>query len=262
MSYVTVVMPVGLALMTFYFLIEAVELVGRAQERCPMNLIVVADAVLLTLLLVIGVPVPFCFAGASLLLFAFGDIGNAELPDRRRIQQDLLDHHHRDPALYSCRRLMSQGGIAGRLIDVADAVLGRTRGGLGLVVIFTTAIFGAISGMASSAVAAIGSIMIPKMVDRGYDRAYAAALVSASSVLALLIPPSASMILFGWVTGTSITACFLAPVLPGFVLIALFAFWNNVLARRMAVATAEPATLRARSRIDVVSKIRRASLAC
>jgi tripartite ATP-independent transporter DctM subunit len=155
---------------------------------------------------------------------------------------------------------MSQGGIAGRLIDVADAVLGRTKGGLGLVVIFTTAVFGAISGMASSAVAAIGSIMIPKMVDRGYDRAYAASLVSASSVLALLIPPSASMILFGWITGTSITACFLAPVVPGLILIMLFAFWNRILAGRMEVKVAEPAPL-GEIAGNFIRKTRRASLA-
>src|SRR3546814_20605131 len=88
-----------------------------------------------------------------------------------------------------------------------------------IVVVVTMAVFGAISGMASSAVAAVGSILIPRMVERGYDRGYATSLVACSSVPALLFPPSASMILFGWVTNTSITALFLAPILPGLLLL-------------------------------------------
>jgi len=104
-------------------------------------------------------------------------------------------------------------------------------------------------------VAAIGSIMIPRMVEKGYDRGYATALVSCSAVLALLIPPSATMILYGWVTSTSITAVFLAPVLPALLLITLFCFWNYVLTRKMPLiveekqpfkATAENAFLKAR----------------
>lgn len=106
--------------------------------------------------------------------------------------------------------------------------------------VITTAIFGAISGMASSAVAAIGSIAIPKMVEQGYDRGYATSLVSCSAVLALLIPPSATMILYGWGTGTSIAACFLAPLLPACLLIALFSFWNMVLTRKMDIDVAPP----------------------
>jgi len=225
-----------------------------------MSLIIVLDALLLTVLLIIGVPVPFCFAAACLFLFALGDIGNASFligAGFGKISSIIIVAI---PLYILAGGLMSHGGIAGRLIEVADAALGRTKGGLGLVVICTTAVFGAISGMASSAVAAIGTIMIPKMVDRGYDRAYAATLVSASSVLALLIPPSASMILFGWVTGTSITACFLAPVVPGLLLISLFAFWNRFFAGRMDVAVAEPARF-ATIAADVVRKTRRASLA-
>ncbi|WOD08629.1 TRAP transporter large permease [Marinomonas sp. GJ51-6] len=82
--------------------------------------------------------------------------------------------------------------------------------------------------------------MIPRLVERGYDRNYAVSLVACSSVLALLIPPSASMIIFGWVTNTSITALFLAPILPGFLLIMLFMFWNRVLTRNMPIKAPEP----------------------
>jgi C4-dicarboxylate transporter DctM subunit len=130
-------------------------------------------------------------------------------------------------------------------------------GGLGLVVIVTTAIFGAISGMASSAVAAIGTIMIPRMEKRGSSRAYAASLVANSSVLALLIPPSASMIIYGWVTGTSITAAFLAPVVPGLVLVLLFAFWNRILTRSMPIVSPSAVSGRELGH-EIVARTRRA----
>lgn len=136
--------------------------------------------------------------------------------------------------------IMSEGGLARRLVLLAESVLGRFRGGLGLVVIITTAIFGAISGAAASAVAAIGNLMIPLMEERGYDRGYATALIACSSVLALLIPPSGAQILYGWVTGTPITACFLATIVPGLLLMTFFGGWNAILTRWMDVRI-EPA---------------------
>src|SRR3546814_21020073 len=97
---------------------------------------------------------------------------------------------------------MIHGGLAGRLVDFAESLVGRFRGGMGIVVVVTMAVFGAISGMASSAVAAVGSILIPRLVERGYDRGYATSLVACSLVLALLFPRPASLSLFGWGTTT------------------------------------------------------------
>ncbi|WP_417275624.1 TRAP transporter large permease [Celeribacter halophilus] len=210
-----------------------------------MNPLVLMDAGLLTLLLIIGVPVPFCFAGAALLLMMFGDFGSTSFlvgAGFNKLNSIVLIAI---PLYILAGGIMGAGGIATRLVDLADSIIGRLRGGLGLVLIVTTAVFGAISGMASSAVAAIGTVMIPRMVERGFDRGYAAALVAASSVLALLIPPSASMILYGWVTGTSILACFLAPIVPGLILLTLLGFWNLILTRRMPLKQPEPAPMRA-----------------
>jgi tripartite ATP-independent transporter DctM subunit len=96
-----------------------------------------------------------------------------------------------------------------------------------------SAIFGAISGSAAAAIACIGSIMIPRLVDEeGYPRGYAASLMSASAGIALLIPPSFSMILFGWITSTSITACFLAGALPGVLLTLIFIIINWIMVGR------------------------------
>ncbi|MEP2783321.1 MAG: TRAP transporter large permease [Pseudoruegeria sp.] len=207
-----------------------------------MNPLIILDAGLLTFLLVLGVPVPLCFAGAVLLLIVFGDFGSATFlmgAGFNKLNSVVLVAI---PLYILAGGIMGAGGIAARLVDLADAMIGRVRGGLGIVMILATAVFGAISGMASSAVAAIGTVMIPRMEERGFDRGYAAALVSASSVLALMIPPSASMILFGWVTGTSILACFLAPIIPAFILVFLLSGWNIFLTRNMDLKQPEPAT--------------------
>jgi C4-dicarboxylate transporter DctM subunit len=208
-----------------------------------MNALILADAGLLTLFLVMGVPVPFCFAGAVLLLMAFGDFGSTSFlvgAGFNKLNSVVLIAI---PLYILAGGIMGAGGIASRLIDLADSMIGRRRGGMGLVLIVATAVFGAISGMASSAVAAIGTVMIPRMVERGFDRSYAAALIAASSVLALLIPPSASMILFGWVTGTSILACFLAPIIPGLLLVSLLGLWNLILTRTMPLKQPDPAPM-------------------
>lgn len=222
-----------------------------------MNNLIILDALLLTFLLVIGVPVPLCFAGAVLVLMMFGDLGAATFLIGAGYSKMSSLVIIAIPLYILAGGIMSQGGIAARLVDVADSIFGRMRGGLGIVVIIATAIFGAISGMASSAVAAIGTIMIPRMEERGYERGYATALVSASAVLALLIPPSASMILFGWVTGTSILACFLAPVVPGLLLCCLLGFWNFVLTRKMPLAVPEPMSAR-KVAAEVASRTKRA----
>ncbi len=224
-----------------------------------MSELIVYDALLLTLLLVIGVPVPFCFAGAVLFLVLFGDFGAASFLVGAGYSKLSSIVVIAIPLYILAGSIMSRGGIAERLVDLADSLVGRVRGGLGVVVILATAVFGAISGMASSAVAAIGTIMIPRMEARGYERGYATALISASAVLALLIPPSASMILFGWVTGTSILASFLAPVVPGLLLCALLAFWNRVLTRRMPLVAPPPVDARQLAR-ELARRGRRAGL--
>jgi C4-dicarboxylate transporter DctM subunit len=209
-----------------------------------MSPLIVIDAMLLAILLILGVPVPLCFAAAVLLLILFGDYASANFLVGAGFNQLSSIILVAIPLYILAGGIMAAGGIAGRLVDLADSIFGRLRGGLGIVAIIATAVFGAISGMASSAVAAIGRIMIPRMEERGYDRAYATALISSSSVLALLIPPSASMIIYGWVTGTSILACFLATAGPAVVLMGLLAFWNRILTRNMPLVSPKPAPFR------------------
>lgn len=115
--------------------------------------------------------------------------------------------------------LMTEGTSMDRLVRAVDAFFGWVPGGLALVMVLSCAFFGACSGSIVSAVAAVGSIMIPMMEENGYDRAWSAALVSAGGILGMLIPPSNPFIIYCGVTETPVGPMFLAGILPGVLLI-------------------------------------------
>ena len=111
--------------------------------------------------------------------------------------------------------LMGKGGISKRLLKVADVFFGHYTGGLALVTVVACMFFAAISGTGSATVAAIGSMVIPEMTKKKYDRGFSAALVASSGSIGAMIPPSITMVIFGVTAGVSITAIFLAGILPG-----------------------------------------------
>ena len=114
--------------------------------------------------------------------------------------------------------LMSAGGLSRRLISVADVLVRHLPGGMGHVTIVAAVIFAAISGSAPATTAAIGAIMIPAMVQRGYDAGYATALSVSAGVLAPLIPPSIAFVIWGVIAEQSIAKLFASGVIPGLVM--------------------------------------------
>jgi len=136
--------------------------------------------------------------------------------------------------------LMTAGGISQKIFAFAQSIIGRIRGGLGVVTIVASAIFGAISGSSAAAVSAIGMIAIPEMEKFGYKRSYATALVACSGILGQLIPPSIPMILFGMITATSVAACFLAALIPGLIIVVLYSIINFIYVRRMPEVRVPP----------------------
>ncbi len=128
--------------------------------------------------------------------------------------------------------IMTAAGISARIVEFANAVVGRFRGGLGVVTIVSSALFGAISGSSASAVATIGMTILPQMEKYGYSRQYATALVACSGLLGQLIPPSVPMILFGMITNTSVAGCFLAAAGPGILIILVYSIINYIYCRR------------------------------
>lgn len=111
--------------------------------------------------------------------------------------------------------LMEHGGISKRLVNLASAMVGSLRGGLGLITILSSAFFGAISGSNPATVAAIGGIMVPSMIKKGYPPAFAAAIAAAGGTLGVIIPPSIPMITYGVVANVSIGDLFISGFGPG-----------------------------------------------
>ncbi len=111
--------------------------------------------------------------------------------------------------------LMNTGGISRRLIDFTSALIGFIRGGLAMVNVAVSLFFAEISGSAVADVAAIGSVLIPAMKRKRYRATFAAAVTSSSASLAIIIPPSIPMILYGALSDTSIVQLFVAGIVPG-----------------------------------------------
>lgn len=112
-------------------------------------------------------------------------------------------------------RLMQHGGIASRLVDLAKALVSWVRGGLAAAVVLTSMLFATISGSSAATAAAIGSMLIPEMEKQRYPRPFAAATTASSGELGVIIPPSGAMIIYGVITGVSISDLFIAGFLPG-----------------------------------------------
>ncbi len=113
--------------------------------------------------------------------------------------------------------LMEGGGLSKRLVNFFDSLVGHFTGGLAIVTVVTCMFFGAISGSAPATVAAVGTIMVPTMVEKGYDKRFSIALIAASGCLGTIIPPSIPMVMYGVATGASISTMFSAGIIPGVV---------------------------------------------
>lgn len=112
---------------------------------------------------------------------------------------------------------MSSGGITPRIVSFAQTMVQHMRGGLGHVVILASTLFGALTGSAVAATSAIGNMLIPEMERYKYDKAYAAALTAAATVLGTIIPPSGIMLIYAFVMNTSVAAMFLSGIVPGII---------------------------------------------
>jgi tripartite ATP-independent transporter DctM subunit len=190
--------------------------------------------VVLFVLLVIGVPVAFALGVASVVTFFLLDMPLV-VPFQRMAAGMNVFALMAIPFFIFAGDLMHRAGIAERLIRLADAMLGRTRGGLGQVNVGASMLFGAVSGSAIASVSAIGSSLGPMMRDKGYDADYVVNVSATSAITGLLIPPSHNMIIYAAAAGISISLAdlFLAGILPGILtgLLLMAAAWI-VAARR------------------------------
>ncbi len=164
----------------------------------------------------IGIPVVFSLGLANVVLMLVLDLPFTILPSR------MISGMNSFPLLaipffMFVGEVMNHGGIAKRLVKLADAFVGHITGGLGHVNILASMFFGGISGSAIADTAAIGGLMVPPMVEQKYSPPYSAAVTASSAVIGIIIPPSIPFILFGIVTSTSIARLFLGGIIPGII---------------------------------------------
>ncbi|MAZ21736.1 MULTISPECIES: TRAP transporter large permease [Roseovarius] len=185
----------------------------------------------LVITLTLGVPLPYCFGAALMVMYFIGDVTmrGMMLWGVQQLGNPVL---LAIPLFVLAGTIMSASGIAAALLKFVNAFIGHVRGGLGVVAAVSCAVIGAISGSGLTGIAAIGPLLIPEMEKRGYPREYATALIANSSILGLLIPPSVTMIVYGWVTDTSILACFLATLGPGLLIMFNFSVVNIFMSRK------------------------------
>ncbi len=190
------------------------------------------------ILLVVGVPVAFALAAASLVTLLYLD-----LPSVVMVQQVSAGAGSASliaiPLFIFAGEIMMRGGISERLIALASALVGRMRGGLGQVSVLSSLFFGGVSGSAIADVSAVGGTMIPQMVKRGYDRDFAVNVSITAALVALLVPPSHNLILFSAAAGggLSIARLFAAGIMPALLMTVALMVTGYVVARHRGYGT-------------------------
>lgn len=133
--------------------------------------------------------------------------------------------------------LAEKSGQGERLVNFIELFVGRFKGGLGTVIVVACALFGAISGAGSAAIASVGTVLMPRAVALGYPREYLVSLVACSSILTLLIPPSIPLLILALTMQISVGAAFLTTLVPGLVTATGYIILNHIFVRKFKITT-------------------------
>ncbi|WBU56106.1 TRAP transporter large permease [Paracoccus sediminicola] len=195
-------------------------------------------------LLLLGFPMMIPLLAGSLIGFValFGGFGQLDT----MVQQVLAGIRPASliavPMFIFAADIMTRGQSATRLIDLVMSFVGHFRGGLAISTAGACTMFGAVSGSTQATVVAVGGPLRPRMLKAGYNDSFVLALIVNSSDIAFLIPPSIGMIIYGVVSGTSISELFIAGIGPGLLILFLFSVYCYFYARRNNVPTEPKST--------------------
>lgn len=185
------------------------------------------------LLMASGLALAYVIGGSAVLAFVAADKARylAVLPQQIFSKIDVFALMAM-PLFILAGELMNRGGVTRVLIRLAMALVGRLPGGLGHVNVLTSVFFAGISGSATADSAAVSNTLVPAMTGQGYKLPYAGAITAASSIIGPIVPPSIIMIFYGALMGTSVTALFIAGIVPGLILAAALMALNAFYAWR------------------------------
>lgn len=189
------------------------------------------SVVMLTVAIVYGVPIPYCFAAPVVFLVLIGDINPTMLlvTTYGKVNSVVL---LAIPFFIMAGSVMEKGNIGNLLVNWVECFTGRLKGGLVVATAFASAGFGAICGSGMATIACIGSILAPRMKEKNYHPGILAGIICASGPLGLLIPPSAIQILYAWSTDQSVLACFLSTAIPGILITILLSIVSYILIKK------------------------------
>ena len=185
----------------------------------------------MVLAIVIGVPIPIAVAIGTIFGYYLIDIPFVALAQAMYTGVEpfpLLTV----PLFVFAGSLMERGGLATRIVAIAQALIGNFTGSLGLVAVLGCTFFAALSGSGPATTAAIGAVMIPAMIKNRYDPAFGGAIAASGGALGSLIPPSNLMVIYGIVSDNSIPRLFLAGIIPGILASALLMLCTWAIAKR------------------------------
>jgi len=169
----------------------------------------------LAVLVIVGVPIAYALGLSGLLYFILYHPELILVVPQRVFSGMDTELMIALPLFMLMGLMMNQGGLTRRLIDFSMLFVGRLRGGLGMVCVMASMIFGGISGSSVADAASIGAVLIPEMERRGYSREFAAGITVAASTMGMIIPPSIPMVIYAFVASESVGRLFLAGAIPG-----------------------------------------------
>ncbi len=183
------------------------------------------------ILLLIGAPITIALGVSSMISLVY--LGN-DLVYLVQVAYSSVDSFPimALPAFILAGALMEYSGISRRLVTLAEAIAGPATGGLAGATVLACLFFGAISGSGPATTAAVGMLMIPAMINRGYDKGYASAITASAGGLGVVIPPSIPMVIYGVSGNQSIAKLFIAGFIPGLLIAAGLATVNYFLCRK------------------------------
>lgn len=187
----------------------------------------------LTAFLILNVPVGIAIGLACVLtIIAFGTLSDLYVAQTLVSATDSFPIMA-IPLFILAGDLMGAGGVSRRILNVAQVFFGRITGGLAIVTIVVCMFFAAVSGSGPATVAAVGSMVVPTMVQAGYTKSFSLALVAAAGSIGVIIPPSIPMVLYGVSTGTSISNMFLGGIGPGLLIGAILIVYAYFYSKKM-----------------------------
>lgn len=195
--------------------------------------------VVLIVLIMIGVPVGFALGGATIIIMQFFTKLDLSMVASYSVTGVDSLTMMAIPFFILSGVVMSVGGLARRLVDVAASLVGWMMGGLGAVVSLASMFFGAISGSSLATVSCIGGIMVPEMQKKGYDLGYSAVFTACAGTIGAVIPPSIPLVVYGVCTSTSIGDLFLGGIFPGVMIGIALIISNYIICKKKGYVGAE-----------------------